>query len=165
MRLAGASGALPLVLVLARLSPCLPPAPTQSASVLVPGSAASLATTSTYPIRLGSHAARGDARLAHPPTTTFPFLLLGPPWNTINIRVAPHPFAVLESTSRTLRFKSYTWPMKHPLSTQMAMRRGSLTSTVLPVYLLRVNPRCSFGEAVLGQCESAGPCLLAGRCA
>lgn len=50
-------------------------------------------------------------------------------------------------------------------SPALAILEQSLTWIELQAYVLLVNPRCSFGEAVLGQCESAGPCFLAGRCA
>ncbi len=35
-----------------------------------------------------------------------------------------------------------------------------LTLLETSAYTNRANPRCSFGEAVLGQCESAGPCFF-----
>ena len=38
-----------------------------------------------------------------------------------------------------------------------------LTHVEAQAYILTVNPRCSFGEAVLGQRESAGPCFLPWR--
>jgi hypothetical protein len=45
------------------------------------------------------------------------------------------------------------------------MPNWSLTRVDAQAYVPPVNPRCSFGEAVLGQRESAGPCFYAGRCA
>ena len=43
--------------------------------------------------------------------------------------------------------------------------RCCLTLFRAEAYVAPVNPRCSFGEAVLGQRESAGPCFYPGRCA
>jgi len=38
-----------------------------------------------------------------------------------------------------------------------------LTHAKAQAYVFPVNPRCSFGEAVLGQRASAGPCFFQGR--
>ncbi len=61
-------------------------------------------------------------------------------------------------------------PMNSPLKHQFTKRSFAwppnfrlLTRAAPQAYVPRVNPRCSFGEAVLGQRESAGPCFCTGR--